>query len=323
LALIRLHKFLANSGVASRRKAEEMMFDGLVSVNGEIVSEPGSKVDPEKDKIKLNGKIIKYESKKYVLLHKPRGYVTTASDDLGRRTVLDLIEGIDERIYPVGRLDRDSEGLLVLTNDGELAQYLTHPSCEVTKTYRVTVEGYVEESIIKKIREGVRVGGKKVIPKRVKILHRNSRLSRIEIEVGEGMNREIRRIFASVGHEARKLIRIKIGPLSLEKLPKGRARFLTSRELSILKRGMEEQGLEISAPVKEKSGKRQAKTSKKGRTNHSSQKKSSGTAKNSKSYSSAKPQRKNSYKKSGAEKKSKTSSSKPRSRSTSGKKSKR
>jgi pseudouridine synthase len=316
LALIRLHKFLANSGVASRRKAEEMMFDGLVSVNGEIVSEPGSKVDPEKDKVKVNGKIIRYESKKYVVLHKPSGYVTTASDDLGRRTVLDLIEGIDERIYPVGRLDRDSEGLLVLTNDGELAQYLTHPSCEVTKTYRVTVEGYVEESTLKKIREGIRVGGKKIIPKKVKTLHRNSRLSRIEIEIGEGMNREVRRIFASVGHEARKLIRIKIGPLSLDKLPKGRARFLTSRELSILKRGMEEQGLEISAPVKNKSNKKQGKTSKKGRTNRSTQKKpsfsknkgqkgerrskksprtsteKSGTTKNPKSYSSAKPKRK-------------------------------
>lgn len=235
----RLHKYLAHCGIASRRKAEVLMTEGRVSVNGKIVTEPGTQIDPATDKIKVDGKPVHPEEKLSLVLHKPRGYVTTASDERGRKTVLDLITGINQRIYPVGRLDRDSEGLLVLSNDGELALYLTHPSCEVAKTYRATIEGFIPDETLETVRTGVRIGARKVIPRRVTVLSRNQRLSRVEIEVGEGLNREVRRIFAAVGHEVRKLVRTRIGPLTLEGLPRGRARFLTKKELTALKRGME------------------------------------------------------------------------------------
>ncbi|MBN1256142.1 MAG: rRNA pseudouridine synthase [Planctomycetes bacterium] len=240
----RLHKFLAHCGIASRRKAEVMMAEGRVSVNGRIVSEPGTQIDPERDKIAVDGKPVRQERKLYLVLHKPRGYVTTSSDERGRKTVLDLIEGISERIYPVGRLDRDSEGLLVLSNDGDLALYLTHPSCEVAKTYRATIEGFIPDETLDLIRQGVRVGARKVIPRRITVLTRNQRLSRVEIEVGEGLNREVRRIFAAVGQEVRKLVRTRIGPLTLEGLPRGRARFLTKKELTALQAGMEKTSLD-------------------------------------------------------------------------------
>ncbi|MHC4871168.1 MAG: pseudouridine synthase [Planctomycetota bacterium] len=252
----RLHKFLANSGVASRRKAEQMMLDGLVVVNGKLATEPGTKINPEKDVIKVNGKIIRGERKVYVLLNKPRGFVTTTDDDKGRKTVMDLIEGVKERIYPVGRLDRDSEGLLVLTNDGELARYLTHPSCNVTKVYRVSVDGFITDETAGKIRTGVRVGGRKVVPEKLLILARNKRQSRLEIQIGEGLNREVRRIFAAAGHEARKLKRIFIGPLSLKGISKGRARFMTGKELKALRKAMEKEenntGPGIKKPEKRK-----------------------------------------------------------------------
>ncbi len=246
---VRLHKYLANCGLTSRRKAEEMMLDGLVYVNGELAIEPGIKITPGKDVVKVNGKIIRGEKKIYVLLNKPRGFVTTTDDDLGRKTVMDLIEGITERIYPVGRLDRDSEGLLVLTNDGDMAKYLTHPSCEVTKVYRVTVDGFLTDETIANIREGVRIGGRKVIPGKLSILARNTKQSRVEIQISEGLNREVRRIFATVGHEARKLKRIFIGPLSLKGISKGRARLMNAKELKRIKTLMINAG-EIDKPAK-------------------------------------------------------------------------
>jgi pseudouridine synthase len=249
----RLHKYLAHCGVASRRKAEDLIAAGHVSVNGEIVTEMGVQVEPGADRVEVDGRPVRPETGVHLVLHKPRGFVSTASDERDRKTVLDLVEGIDERVYPVGRLDRDSEGLLVLTNDGNLAQYLTHPSCEVTKTYRVTVDGYVENETMETIRAGVRIGGRKVVPRRAAILHRNPRLSRIEIEIGEGLNREVRRIFAAVGHEARKLIRTRIGPLTLKGLPRGRARHLTPDELRDLQKGMAAAGLAEAPPAASRS----------------------------------------------------------------------
>ncbi|MHC4884015.1 MAG: pseudouridine synthase [Planctomycetota bacterium] len=246
---MRLHKYIAHCGVASRRKAEGLILEGKVEVNGEIISELGVQVDPGKDTIVVDGRRLRKERKIYIALHKPRGYVTTSSDDLERKTVLDLIEGIEERIYPVGRLDRESEGLLVLTNDGELANYLTHPRCGVRKVYRVTVDGHVTDETLSKIRDGIRVGGRKIVPKRLRMLHRSNKSSRIEIEIGEGLNREVRRIFAAVDHEARKLIRIQVGPLSLEGLPRGMARKLTDRELDQLRQGMQAAGFDSEEPL--------------------------------------------------------------------------
>lgn len=245
---MRLHKYIAHCGIASRRKAEALIMEGKVEVNGKIITELGVQVDPASDKIKVEGKHLHQERMVYLALHKPRGYVTTSSDDLDRKTVLDLIEGVKERIYPVGRLDRDSEGLLILTNDGEMANYLTHPRCGVEKVYRVTVDGNVTDETLARIREGARIGGRLIIPRRLKLLHRNAASSRIEIEIGEGLNREVRRIFASMDHEARKLIRIEVGPISLEGLPRGMARKLTARELTQLKQGMVKAGFEPQMP---------------------------------------------------------------------------
>jgi len=246
---MRLHKYIAHCGIASRRKAEALILEGKVEVNGEIIIELGVQINPGQDEIKVDGKRLRKERKIYIALHKPRGYVTTSSDDLERKTVLDLIEGIDERIYPVGRLDRESEGLLILTNDGELANYLTHPRCGVRKIYRVTVDGHVTDETMAKIREGVRIGGKKIIPKRLQMLHRSVKSSRIEIEIGEGLNREVRRVFAAVDHEARKLIRIQVGPLTLEGLPRGMARKLTKREMDLLHQGMTQAGFDPEEPL--------------------------------------------------------------------------
>ncbi|MFH0910447.1 MAG: pseudouridine synthase [Planctomycetota bacterium] len=237
---MRLHKFLGRCGVASRRKAEALMRAGLVAVNGRPALEPGLQIDPDEDRVTVDGKAVRAERKVYVVLHKPRGYVTTAADERGRKTALDLVEGVQERLYPVGRLDRESEGLLVLTNDGDLALYLTHPRSRVTKTYRVTVEGFVSDETLAALRAGVRVGGRKVVPRRLALLHRGQSRSTLEIEIGEGLNREVRRLFAAAGHEARKLVRTRVGPLSLEGLPRGRARFLTPQELAALRAGMGE-----------------------------------------------------------------------------------
>ena len=256
---MRLHKFLAHCGIASRRKAETLIAEGHVSVNDEIVTEMGVQVDPDTDAVAVDGQPVRPEAPVYIVLHKPRGYVTTVSDERDRKTVLDLVEGVPERVYPVGRLDRDSEGLLVLTNDGALAQFLTHPGCEVTKTYRVTVDGYIDDETLGRLRAGERVGGRKVLPRRVRGLHRNPRLSRVEIEIGEGLNREVRRLFAAVGHEARKLIRVRIGPLDLTGVPRGRARFLTAEELRKLRAGMAEAGFEDlpeSPPAGRKGGRK-------------------------------------------------------------------
>lgn len=245
---MRLHKYLAHCGVASRRKAETLIEAGIVSVNGSIVTEQGLIIDTEKDRVAVNGEPVRQETKVYVLLHKPKDYVTTSEDELGRRTVLDLIEGVPVRLYAVGRLDRDSEGLIMLTNDGDMALYLTHPRYGVPKTYRVTVEGFITDEDIRDISEGVRVGGKLVQPLALRVLERNKHRSRIEIEVTEGINREVRRIFAAVGHEARKLIRLAIGPLSLEGIPKGRSRYLLMRELNTIQKSMRDAGFETQTP---------------------------------------------------------------------------
>lgn len=247
--LERIHKFLAHCGIASRRKCEEMILEGRVAVNGQVVTELGVKIDPETDRLTVDRKPVRPERKVYFLLHKPKGYTTTSSDELGRRTVMDLLDpSIKERVYPVGRLDRESEGLLVLTNDGNLAFFLTHPSCGVKKRYQVTVEGLVEDATVARMLEkGVRLGPVLIRPQFVKIIRRQSDTTVLEVLVTEGVNREVRRMFAVLDHEVKKLIRLEVGFLSLRHLPRGGMRHMTPVELKKLRTLMDKVNFDHAA----------------------------------------------------------------------------
>jgi 23S rRNA pseudouridine2605 synthase len=243
----RLQKIIAAAGLASRRHAEELIKSGLVSVNGQIVSELGSKADPDHDHIKVGNKVLKApERHLYILLHKPKGYVTTSSDPEGRPTVMDLIPGIATRVYPVGRLDYASEGLLLLTNDGELTQKLTHASSHVQKTYLVKVSGIPTEENLKRLRQGIvlqavkpRVGEKRspekarTAPARIKLFKEGNN-PWYEMTIIEGRNRQIRRMFEEVGHHVEKIKRVKYGPLELN-VEVGKYRNLTDAEVTRLK----------------------------------------------------------------------------------------
>jgi 23S rRNA pseudouridine2605 synthase len=243
----RLQKIIAAAGITSRRKAEELITQGRVTVNGQVVSELGSKADPERDHIKLDGKLLRGpERHKYFLLNKPKGYVTTVSDPEGRPTVMALLRNIGERVYPVGRLDYSSEGLLLLTNDGELANHLTRASSHVPKTYRVKISGQASDEDIMRLRRGIRIHGKAGPPgrrgmKAVQTAPAQIRLMReannpwYEVTLIEGKNHQIRRMFEEVGHHVEKIKRIGYGPLSLDVEP-GQFRELTPREVETLRR---------------------------------------------------------------------------------------
>ena len=241
----RLQKYMARCGVDSRRKCEELIAQGLVEVNGEVVREPGVKIDPRRDRIKVDGKLLRVEKPAYYIHYKIRGVTTTVADDLGRKTVMDCLPDIGERVYPVGRLDKESEGLLLLTNDGELANFLTHPAHGVEKTYRVVAEGRVPEDVLRTLAEkGMRLGPVLVKPSRVELVRYDNDNTVVLISVSEGINREVRRIFAALGHEVKKLLRTQVGPLSLAGMKRGATRPLTPRELSQLRKGMT--GMETS-----------------------------------------------------------------------------
>lgn len=252
----RLQKIIAAAGIASRRKAEELITAGLVSVNGQTVTELGTKADPQVDHIKVNGRAIgTAERHVYLLLNKPKGYVTTVTDPEGRPTVLDLVRGVKARVYPVGRLDYLSEGLLLLTNDGELAQKLTHASSHVPKTYLVKVSGKPSDSAISKLRMGVFLPAEQTplqapeakqnpsarrrskavhtAPVRIRLV-RESANPWYEITLIEGRNRQIRRMFEQVGHHIEKIKRVRYGPLELDIEP-GKVRRLTIAEVKQLK----------------------------------------------------------------------------------------
>ncbi len=235
----RLQKFMARCGVDSRRKCEELIAQGLVEVNGETVREPGVKIDPRRDQVKVNGKRLKIEQPAYYLHYKVKGVTTTVSDDLGRKTVMDCLPGIKERVYPVGRLDKDSEGLLILTNDGEMANYLTHPAYGIAKTYRVVAEGRIEQDVLAQLEEkGIRLGPVLVKPSRVELVRYDNDNTVVLITVAEGINREVRRIFAALGHEVKKLLRTQVGPLGLHGMKRGNTRPLSPKEIAQLHKGM-------------------------------------------------------------------------------------
>lgn len=234
----RLQKYLASSGIDSRRKCEQLILEGKVEVNGKTVLELGTKIDPEIDEVKYNGKIVKPEEEKvYILLNKPIGYVTTVKEQFGRDKIIDLVKG-NKRLVPVGRLDMYTSGAIILTNDGEFVNKLTHPKNEVTKTYNVTVAGKIKEEEIKKIEKGIEIeGGYVTKPAEVKILKidEQKNISRIQIIIHEGKNRQIRKMCKAINKKVLALHRSKIGNIGVKDLKVGTWRYLTKKEVESLK----------------------------------------------------------------------------------------
>lgn len=234
---VRLQKYMAECGVASRRKCEEIILSGEVYVNGESVQELGTKIDPEKDEVIYKGKKISVPNNKvYILLNKPIGYVTTASDQFHRDTVLDLVK-VKERVVPVGRLDMYTSGALILTNDGEFVNIITHPSHEIEKTYTVTVIGIVTKEEVQKLEEGVVIDGEYTTkPAKVKILRTDTETnrSRLEIKIHEGKNRQVRKMCEAINKKVVALHRTKIGNIQVKDLKIGTWRYLTNKEIENL-----------------------------------------------------------------------------------------
>jgi pseudouridine synthase len=237
----RLHKLMARAGVGSRRTCEEMIKEGRVQVNGKVVTELGTKVDPTKDKVWLDGRLLKLspETKEYLLLHKPPGYVTTVTDPWGRPTVMDLLGPMENRLYPAGRLDFDSEGLVLLTNDGELVYRLTHPSFEVEKVYLVEVAGRPTGDALQRLARGVELDDGPTAPAKVRLVEERSGSTCLEFTLREGRKRQIRRMCDKVGHAVLKLCRIRLGPIQLGSLPPGKWRKLKTAEIRALKKAVD------------------------------------------------------------------------------------
>lgn len=228
---IRLQKHLSECGIASRRKAEELIEQGKVKINGHIAY-LGIKVDPKRDKVTVRGKaVVPVNEKIYIMLNKPRGYITTMRDELGRKNVSELTADAGARLFPVGRLDRDSEGLLIMTNDGDFANKLTHPSSHVNKTYRVTVRGNAEEEQILQMKEGILLDGKKTLPCDCFVAERKTDRTVLIFIIHEGKNRQIRRMCEAVGLEVIRLKRTEIAGVKLSMLPQGKWRPLNEREM--------------------------------------------------------------------------------------------
>ncbi len=232
---MRINKYIAHSGVASRRKADELVASGNVKVNGVVIREAGFQVS-EGDRVEINGKHIESSEKKvYILLNKPVGYVTTMNDDKGRYTAADLVTDITERIFPVGRLDYNTSGLLIMTNDGEVAYRITHPKHQVTKTYRAEVSGYLSNTRLAKLRNGVDIGGFVTSKAKVEVIKQLKNTAIVEIEIHEGKNRQVRKMFKAVGCTVVRLQRISIGELRLGRMLEGHYRKLTPKEVEMIK----------------------------------------------------------------------------------------
>ncbi len=233
---IRLNKFLAQAGVASRREVDKMIIEGKIKVNGRVVRMLGTKIDDEKDRVEFGDiRVEKEERLVYLMLNKPPGYLVTLKDPFQRPTIKELLPSMKERIYPVGRLDYDSEGLLLLTNDGELAHRLAHPRYRVPKNYVVEVKGVPDSSKISRLEKGIILDGKKTAPARIAKLSGSSKKTLVKVEIHEGRKREVKRMFEAIGHRVLHLQRIGFGGMRLGKLQTGRWRFLTQREVKSLR----------------------------------------------------------------------------------------
>ncbi|MBE6757818.1 MAG: rRNA pseudouridine synthase [Ruminococcaceae bacterium] len=230
----RLQKIIAERGVASRRKAEELIARGKVKVNGHVAS-LGDKADPRRDVILVGGKrLAAAETATYILLNKPRGYVTTMSDELGRKCVAELVANAGVRVYPVGRLDRDSEGMLLLTNDGDFANAIMHPSTHVPKRYRVTVRGVADDAALQSFRDGIVLDGRRTLPADVSVVSEEPERTVLEVVLYEGRNRQIRRMCETLQLQVIRLRRTTIGSVKLGMLPVGKWRYLTPKEVKAL-----------------------------------------------------------------------------------------
>src|SRR3954454_19972582 len=240
MELERLQKIIAHAGFASRREAESMIRQGRVTVNGQVVTELGSKADPDQDHIKVDGKLITHrETHRYILLYKPKEVMTTVEDPQGRPTVIDLVRGVRERIYPIGRLDFHSEGLILLTNDGDLAFKVSHPRHGSVKTYNVKVRGVPDERLVDKLQRGITIDGKRTLPCEIARIKTTGRRddegnSWYEVKLREGRTQQIRKMFKAVGHPVSKLKRVAIGPISDPKLTAGVWRELSKQEVKLL-----------------------------------------------------------------------------------------
>lgn len=233
---VRLQKFLADAGIASRRKAEELILAGKVSVNDKVVTELGVKVDDKKDKVTFEGKDLSVETKTvYIMLNKPTGYVTTVKDQFNRPAVVDLLKGVNERVFPVGRLDYDTSGLLLLTNDGDLTFKLTHPKHSVSKTYVAKIFGVPTPTELSMFRRGLVIEGKKTEPAKISILEKEGKMCIVEITITEGRNRQVRKMCESIKHPVSTLKRVAVGDITMGDLAVGKFRNLTAKEVKYLK----------------------------------------------------------------------------------------
>lgn len=231
----RLQKILARAGIASRRTAEEYIKAGRVTVDGKVVTAMGTKVDPARCRIAIDGTpVTMAEEIITLLLNKPTGYVTTLKDPQGRPVVTDLLKEITARVFPVGRLDLDTEGALILTNDGDLAQRILHPSNEIKKTYHARVAGHPTGKTLQKLEQGIELEGKKTWPARLTVLKKNTRDTTVEITIHEGRKRQVRLMFAAMGHRVLALKRVAYGSLGLGSLPPGKYRVLSKRDLALI-----------------------------------------------------------------------------------------
>ena len=232
---MRINKYIAQAGIASRRKADQLIMSGNVKVNGAVMKEPGYDV-AESDKVEVNGRVLENRTKlEYVLINKPAGMVTTVSDDKDRLTVMDVVKDIDARLFPVGRLDYNTSGALIMTNDGDMAYRLTHPKHEVYKTYRARVAGVLSNEKAAKLRKGVDIGGFVTSRAKVNIIKGNQHSTIVEISIREGKNRQVRKMFAAVGNPVQELERIAIGEIRLGHLRPGHYRKLTREEIEYLR----------------------------------------------------------------------------------------
>jgi 23S rRNA pseudouridine2605 synthase len=233
----RLQKILADAGIASRRKCEELISSGRVQVNGTVINQLGAKANPLKDKILVDGRLIQLEKKIYVMFNKPKGVITSAEDPVGRKVVTDFLIGIKERIYPIGRLDYDTEGLLLLTNDGEFAHLLTHPKHHVPRTYLATVKGIPHGSLLDKLRSGVKLEDGMTSPAEVEYADIDEQKNQtiVQITIYEGRNRQVRRMFEHISFPVMRLKRIQFGPLYLTGISRGKYRHLTPKEIEGLR----------------------------------------------------------------------------------------
>jgi 23S rRNA pseudouridine2605 synthase/16S rRNA pseudouridine516 synthase len=239
---VRLQKFLAENGIASRRDAERLILEGRVEVNGRIVKVLGTKIDPNTDVVKVDDNLVEQKKKTYLILNKPKGYVTTMSDPKVREEdqVKNLLKSVKERVFPVGRLDKNTEGLLLFTNDGELANQVIHPSSKLPKTYIVKFKGNISNEKIQKLRDGVEIEDKKTAPAKVYILKKKRTFTVLKIRLHEGRKRQIRRMGISIGHPVLEIKRIGIGPLTLGRLKIGEYRYLRPSEISKLKKALQQ-----------------------------------------------------------------------------------